>query len=732
VILLVSADAETTEKVQTALASPGSASFSVVRVRQLDEGLNHLRQTGVDAILLDLTLPDSQGIETFDRLYAASSETPILIVGGSVDETLAVKAVERGAQDYILPGHLDSYSLPRAVRNAIERKVLEDVVYAEKERAQVTLNSIGDAVLCTDEFGNVTYLNPVAERLTGWEHQEALGQPLATVFRIVDGVTREVVEDPLKIAVEHDETVALAPNSVLISRDGSEYGIDDSSAPIHDRGGRTTGAVIVFRDVSASRSMSRKMRHAAQHDALTHLPNRLLLEDRISKAIELARREERSLALMFLDLDHFKYINDSLGHRLGDCLLQSVATRLISSLRKSDTVSRQGGDEFVILLPEISFPEDAARSATKILLSLGEPHRIGCHEPVADNDSADAAHPGEASELVRKRLLSDGEPHPLGWQSLHVTASIGIAVYPGDGEDSQTLIQNADVAMYKAKETGRNLFQFYKPEMNSHAIERQSLDILLRRALVNEEFLLHYQPKVNLTTGQIVGVEALIRWQQPDQPLKMPGQFVEIAEECGLIVPIGRWVLREACMQVRAWQRAGLPPLPVAVNVSAIEFCDGRFLEGVQTILEETGLETQYLELELTEGILMKNVPSTLSALDELKKMGVHMAMDDFGTGYSSLSYLRQYPIEIIKIDRSFISEITAETNHSALVSAIIKMGRGLNCLVVAEGIETLEQKSYLQAHECPHGQGYFFSRPVNAQQFGKLLQTGGSLPFDA
>jgi EAL domain-containing protein (putative c-di-GMP-specific phosphodiesterase class I) len=270
------------------------------------------------------------------------------------------------------------------------------------------------------------------------------------------------------------------------------------------------------------------------------------------------------------------------------------------------------------------------------------------------------------------------------------------------------------------------------PEMNSHAIERQSIDLRLRRALENEEFRLHYQPKVSLATGEIVGAEALVRWQPPNEALMVPGQFVEIAEECGLIVPIGRWVLKEACRQVRAWQDAGLGALPIAVNVSAVEFRDRDFLEGVKETLAETGLETRYLELELTEGVLMKNVPSTLSALEELRTMGIHLAMDDFGTGYSSLSYLRQYPFDILKIDRSFVSGITSETDNCALVNAIVNMGRSLNCLVVAEGIETSEQKSYLQAHGCPQGQGYLFSRAMDAQQFGYLRQVGGPLTFEA
>jgi diguanylate cyclase (GGDEF)-like protein len=446
--------------------------------------------------------------------------------------------------------------------------------------------------------------------------------------------------------------------------------------------------VIVFHDVSAARAMSVQMTHSAQHDVVTSLPNRLLLNDRISQAIALARRQNRPLAVIFLDLDRFKYINDSLGHAVGDKLLQSVARRLLASVRGSDTVSRQGGDEFVILLSEITYPEDAATSAKKLLLSLSAFHFIA-------------------------------------GQDLHIDGSIGISVYPEDGEDAETLIKNADTAMYHAKENGRNNFQFFKPEMNRKAVERQSLEGSLRHALEREEFLLHYQPKVNLDTGEITGVEALIRWQHPDRGLVPPAQFVPIAEDCGLIVQIGRWVLRETCRQARAWQDAGLPLVPFAVNVSAVEFRDKDFVEGVRAILSETGLEARYLELELTERVLMEDAESTTSVLQQLKMMGVQLAVDDFGTGYSSLSYLQQFPIDVLKIDQSFVHRITIDPDDSSIVSAIIHMGKSLKHLVVAEGIETQEQRAYLQTQRCTEGQGYLFSRPLAAAQFANLLQIG-------
>ena len=686
-ILLIESDAVAADKIRAALTAPGSRSFEVEWLLHLSEGLARLSKGGIDAVLLELSLPDSHGIETFDKLFNAVPDIPILILGDG-NEALAKEAVGRGAQDYLLAVHLNSYSLPRALRSAIGRKAVEDALYAEKERAVVTLNSIGDAVLCTDISGNITYLNLVAEAMTGWRRDEATGKPLAEVFRIIDGSTRKTVRDPMEMAVEENRTVGLTVNCILIRRDGLESAIEDSAAPIHDRAGRVIGAVIVFHDVSAARAMSVRMTHSAEHDIVTNLPNRLLLNDRISQSIALARRQNKALAVVFLDLDRFKNINDSLGHPVGDKLLQSVSRRLLASVRGSDTVSRQGGDEFAILLSEISHPEDAATSAKKILLSLGAAHSIAGRD-------------------------------------LHVDGSIGISIYPGDGEDAETLIKNADTAMYHAKENGRNNFQFFKADMNRKAVERQTLEGSLRRALEREEFLLHFQPKVNLDSGDITGVEVLIRWQHPNRGLVPPAQFVPIAEDCGLILPIGRWVLRQACRQAHEWQEAGLPFKRISVNVSAVEFRAKTFLAEVSSSLNESGLEARYLDLELTESTLMHHAKSSAAILHSLKEIGVHLAVDDFGTGYSSLSYLQRFPIDILKIDKSFVHQISGNLEDAPIVGAIINMGKSLKQRVIAEGIETHQQLAFLQAQHCMEGQGYLFSRPLAAAQFADLLRVG-------
>lgn len=687
-ILLIENDPAVVGKIRTALAAADGEPFELECVGLLSEALERLSKKETAAVLLDLSLPDSQGIATFEKLFAEAPDVPILILGGDAATAQAKDAVGRGAQDYLLPNHLDSYSLPRALRNAVERKAVEDALYVEKERALVTLNSIGDAVLCTNISGNVTYLNLVAEQMTGWTREEATGRPLREVFRIIDGATRQPARDPMEMAVEQNKTVGLTVNCVLIRRDGFESPIEDSAAPIHDRAGRVIGAVIVFHDVSEARAMSKQMSHSAQHDIVTNLPNRLLLNDRISQSIALARRQSRPIAVLFLDLDHFKEINDSLGHAAGDKLLQSVSKRLLGCVRSSDTVSRQGGDEFAILLTEITHADDAAICAQKILLSLNEEHSI-------QN------------------------------RSLRINGSIGISVYPQDGEVAETLIKNADMAMYHAKERGRSNFQFFAAEMNTKAVARRTLENGLQRALKHGEFVLHYQPRVNLATAEITGVEALIRWRRPEQGLICPAEFVPIAEECGLIVQIGHWALREACTQSRNWQQSGLPLVPLSVNVSAVEFRNKAFAAGVRDVLTETGLEAKNLELELTEGVLMDDAESTVRVLDDLKKMGICLAVDDFGTGYSSLSYLRQFPIDVLKIDRSFVQQIASSRDDSLIIGAIVNMGKSLKHLVVAEGIETQEQRAFLQAQQCTEGQGYLFSRPVDATQFAQLLRSG-------
>jgi diguanylate cyclase (GGDEF)-like protein/PAS domain S-box-containing protein len=569
-----------------------------------------------------------------------------------------------------------------------DRQAAEDALFAEKERAQVTLSSIGDAVVSTDLAGNVSFLNPVAEGMTGWSQSEATGRPVAEILRIQHESAREATSNFTELAVAETLSINLPSSCHLIRRDGKEIPIEDSVSPIHDRHGQVTGAVIVFRDVTAAQAMTRQMAHSAQHDFLTGLPNRILLNDRVSQAIAASLRHHTGLAVLFLDLDGFKHVNDSLGHPIGDKLLQSISARLKDCLRGSDTVSRQGGDEFVMLLPEIQRAEEVAVTAQRIIQAIAAPHSIDDHD-------------------------------------LHITASIGISVYPDDGLDSATLIKNADTAMYHAKEHGRQSYEFFKPAMNIRAVARQSIEEGLRRALERQEFVIHYQPKVDLRTGAITGAEALLRWAHPSRGMVAPAEFIPVAEDCGLIVPIDNWVLRESCRQVRAWLDAGLHLKTIAVNVSAMEFRDKHFGEGVLKALDAAGLHPSHLQLELTESILMKNADAAESTLDALKALGVQVAIDDFGTGYSSLSYLTRFPIDTLKIDQSFVHQIATSEGDTSIVTAIISMGHSLRMRVVAEGVETQEDAAFVRAQHCDEAQGYYFSRPVAAEQFAVLLKTG-------
>ena len=665
---------------------------TLTHVESLLEAEKCLSAGEVDVVLLDLGLPDANGLTAVRRAQAAAPRVPLVVLTGLDDEALAAQALNEGAQDYLIKGQIEASGLFRALRYAIERKIMEETLFAEKERAQVTLRSIGEGVICADILGNVTFLNLVAEQTTGWSLQEAEGRPMVEVFRTRDNAGGESTETTAEVAILQIRAMHLPSTCVLIRRDGIAIPIEESIAPIHNREGQAIGAVIVFRDVSAARATALQIAHSAQHDFLTGLPNRMLLNDRIDQAIILARRSKLQVAVLFLDLDGFKHINDSLGHPIGDKLLKSIGLRLVKCVRSTDTVSRQGGDEFVVLLSAVNRPNSAAVTAAKILDAIAKPHSIDQHE-------------------------------------LHVTASIGVSAYPDDGLNAETLIKNADTAMYQMKENGRQGFRFFTAAMNARAVERQSIEESLRRALLRDEFTLHYQPLICLKSGAIVGAEALIRWTHPSRGALAPAQFIPIAEDCGLIVPIGRWVLREACRQARAWIASGYPAIRMAVNVSAMELSEARFLQGVLAIVRETGMEPGQLELELTESVLMKRVDSTVAILRTLRDRGVRVAIDDFGTGYSSLSYLRRFPIDTLKVDQSFVRQTGTGGGDAAIVTAVISMARSLKLRVIAEGVETKSELDFLQAHHCDDAQGFYFSKPVPASEFAGLLTRGTPKP---
>lgn len=690
IILLIQNDPTDAQAVRDALLCTNDGSLRVEWVRHCSEGLERLTRaerqeepgTGrIATMLVDLFLPDSQGIETFDRLFLAAPQVPVLILSAAQHEDVAKLAVQHGAQDYLLKTTLEGYLPPKALSGMVQRATRAEASFEEKERAKVTLSCIGDAVIGTNIRGAVTYLNAVAESMTGWSRQDAAGRPLEEVLRIIDATTGE----PTGTAIRDDKTIGLAAHRILIRRDGVEFAIEDSGAPLHDRRGNVSGAVMVFHDVSAMRALRLEKSHLAQHDGLTGLPNGMLLNHRLTQAIADAQRHGHKLGVLCLDLDGFKHINESHGHEIGDQLLRSVAQRLLECVHSSDTVSRQGGNGFVILISQVARARDAAVIAEKILRALSAPHHIGPHD-------------------------------------LHIAVNIGIVVYPDDGAATQVLLTHADMAMRDARSSAGNSYQFFNVEMNVRALERCSLETDLCHALRRRELELHYQPEIDLRTNAITAVEALVRWRHPQRGSVPPSQFIAIAEDTALIVPIGNWILREACRQARAWQDEDLAPPVIAVNVSAVELRERHFVSNVRAALAQSGLESRYLELELTETFLMQDVRGTTIVLEGLKDLGVQIALDDFGTGYSSLSYLQRFPLDTLKIDQSFVRNLATDAHDACIVDAVIGMGKGLQLRIVAEGVETQQQLAFLQDHGCPQGQGYYFGRPMVANEIARML----------
>jgi diguanylate cyclase (GGDEF)-like protein/PAS domain S-box-containing protein len=471
------------------------------------------------------------------------------------------------------------------------------------------------------------------------------------------------------------------------SKDGSRRFVSVSGEPLLDEQGRFVGYRGVSRDVTPRKQAEERIQYLATHDSLTGLPNRVMFGELLNHVLALSRRNQRKFAVLFIDLDRFKFINDSLGHEAGDALLREVAKRLKESLRASDIVARLGGDEFVMLLQDLS-------------------------------------HSEQAGIIARKLLSAVIKPIELNGQECRVTASIGISVFPDDAPDEASLMTHADLAMYHAKEEGKNNFQFYDGRLETLSLERLTMETRLRRAIERNELSLHYQAKLDLATNAISGVEALLRWNSAELGSVSPAKFIPVAEETGLILAIGKWVLRTACSQNVQWQRAGLPPVRVSVNLSPRQLNDPELVAAVRDVLADTGLAPHLLELEVTESSVMHNVERALEVLCALKDMGVQLAIDDFGTGYSSLAQLKRFPIDTLKVDRSFIRELPADSEDRAIAEAIIAMGKTLSLTVVAEGVETREQQDFLRERACDQMQGFFFSKPVAAADFAELLRT--------
>ena len=501
-----------------------------------------------------------------------------------------------------------------------------------------------------------------------------------TSIREVMALAQAVDKNPAAAAAAQRKLLTESPAGSIVTTLADGRTISISHRPIPDG-----GLVATFDDVTEQRRAEARASFLATHDDLTGLPNRAVFSQSVSEAVKVGRRYGQQFAVMFIDLDRFKIINDTLGHSAGDALLIEIAKRLTQSVRESDLVSRIGGDEFTILLRKISNVEQVRRVARKVLAAVVKP------------------------------LTIHG-------QECRVTASIGISLFPSDAEDEESLIKNTDAAMYAVKEEGRNNFLFHSQQIKTQSIERLMLETSLRHALERNELLLYYQPKQDLSRGSISGIEALLRWHHPDLGLLQPSRFIPLAEETGLIVPIGKWVLETACAQNMAWQRQGLPAIRIAVNLSPRQFADPNLLDDIGAALKKSGMPPQLLELEITESMMMQNVEHTVQVLTAIKRLGITLAIDDFGTGYSSMSLVKKFPIDVLKIDRSFVREITHDSEDKAIADAIIALGRALDLTIVAEGVETAEQEALLRAHNCDEIQGYLISKPLPADEFAGFL----------
>ena len=567
--------------------------------------------------------------------------------------------------------------LQAIVRDITERKIHD----AQVSKLSSVMEQTADIVIVTDTTGNIEYVNPSFEKITGYTYTEAVNN---TPRLLASGKHKPEFYKHLWDTI----TSGNSYSNIFINRrkDGSLFYEEKTITPIKDYAGKITHFVSTGKDISERIQVQERLQHMAHHDALTDLPNRNLFLDRLQQSLTRARWHNRLVAVMFLDLDRFKNINDTLGHTVGDQLLLQLSERLGNSVRDGDTIGRFGGDEFAILLDDIDSDNHISALAEKLLATLTKSFRINKQE-------------------------------------LFVTASIGISIFPNDGEDSDTLLRNADVAMYRAKDLGKNNYQFYSDDLSARIFERMTLETHLRHALERNEFILYYQPQIDTRTQKIMGVEALLRWQHPEFGLVTPNNIVPLMEETGLIEKVGRWVLETACRQSRTWHDAGWSYLHLSVNISSRQFNDPDFISSVHEIITTTGINPEFLELELTESMLMRNASATINALNSLNALGVRFAIDDFGTGYSSLSYLRRFPIDTIKIDRSFIHDVTDNPDDAAIASAIIVMAQSLSLNVIAEGVENQQQLEFLSSRDCHYLQGNLFSRPLPAEEFTAMLK---------
>ncbi len=628
-----------------------------------------------DLVILDLVMPDLNGFATCRtiRSLPGSEYTPILIITGHGDSRSVKQAFESGATDYIIkPVNLDLFChriryMLGASRDISDKKRSEDSLRLLKEAVE----RLPIGITISDLEGKIIYANPAEAEMHGYTLEELMRRE-ARMFGPPE------LRKPLAADKFHKMTV-WKRETLNLRKGGEKFPVQLTSIPVKNSEGVPLGIITTCEDITDRKEAEVAIERLAYHDSLTGLPNRSMFQDRLQKALASARREGRQLGVLFLDLDRFKDINDTQGHEFGDKLLRAVALRLGRCVRDADTLARLGGDEFVILLTGASDRAGTITAAERILALFTEPF-----------------------ELEGRQVYS--------------STSIGVALYPKDGRDVNDLLRSADTAMYHAKAGGRQTYRFFSEEINRKITEKVHIENGLRRALERQEFCLYYQPQIELGSERIIGVEVLLRWMSPEMGVVMPSRFIPVAEDSGLIFRLGEWVLRTACRQSAAWRDAGHPPLRMAINISGHQFKQPSFVSLIDTVLDESSMDPTCLEFELTESVIMDKAEKTTLTLRELKDRGIHLSIDDFGTGYSSLSYLKHFPIDRIKIDRSFIADITSNRDEAVIVDTIIAIARSMDLKVVAEGVENREQLDYLKARRCGEAQGYYFAEPMPAE----------------
>ena len=662
------------------VADAGEMRFRLNAVSRLMEALEVLDGEPYDLILADLNVPDSNGLDTFQSLQERAPDTPVILVTGNTDESTALAAVASGAQDYLVKDGLDARALTRAMMYAVERNRVEQ----ERRHLVAILEATTDVVWTISPDGQVRFLNQAGHAALGLTPGASIDS-VNLMEHFAPWAARLVLEEAIPSAIRDGVWLG---ETALLGPDRAEIPVSQIIIAHRSSSGRLLFLSTIARDIRDRKRAEERLARLAQFDALTGLPNRDLFRDRLTQAMQRARRHERLLALLFIDLDNFKDVNDTLGHSAGDQLLKEIGRRLERCLRSQDTVGRLGGDEFTVLIEDLASIEQLQVVLDKLLAELA----IGV---------------------------------PLGGTEVFVTASIGATLYPLGDADTEALLKQADAAMYQAKSNGRNNYQFYSHELQIRITQRLALANDLRRAVERGELTLEYQPQVDVVTGAVTCVEALVRWNHPRDGLISPAIFIPIAEQTGQIGTIGDWVLRTACRQCGQWHTAGFPKARISVNVSARQFRLTNMVQIVRNALVDARLEANALELEITEGLMMENLNAVESVLRELREMGVTLAVDDFGTGYSSLAYLKHLPLHCLKIDRSFVRDLPHDADSAAIARSILAMAHHLNLSVVAEGVETQEQYDFLVDEGCDAVQGFLLARPLLPAAVAELLRQG-------